>query len=251
MVIEAVVFDLGGVLIDSERLWDDARRQVVDRYGGRWPEQATAAMQGMSSVEWSAYLRHDLGVPLGEDQIIEEVVGHLLDRYRRQLPLLPGALEAVARTGSRWPLGLASSANRVVIDEVLALSGLRAAFRVTVSSEEVPRGKPHPDVYLEATRQLGVAPGHCAAVEDSVNGIRAAVAAGLRVVAVPNRDFRPPAEDLARAHVLLESLSDLTVEAIDRLGDGAGGRAPDHVDEEEMDSFPASDPHSDWAGPPG
>lgn len=249
-MIEAVVFDLDGVLLDSERLWDDARRLVVERHGGQWRDQATAAMQGMSSVEWSAYLRQELGVGLDEGRIVDAVLAILLERYRRELPLLPGALDAVGRIGSRWPLGLASSSNRPVIDEVLAVRGLAAAFRVTVSSEEVPRGKPHPDVYLEATRRLGAAPGRCVAVEDSVNGIRAARAAGLRVVAVPNRDFPPPAEELAAADLVVESLSDLTVDAIARLDERPGEPVTDRVDEEEIESFPASDPHSDWAGPP-
>ncbi|HUJ65903.1 MAG TPA: HAD family phosphatase, partial [Acidimicrobiales bacterium] len=203
-MIGAVVFDLDGVLLDSERVWDNARRQVVAEHGGRWREGATAAMQGMSSTEWSAYLRDQLGVDLDREDIVALVVDQLLDRYRRDLPLLPGAQETVRRVAARWPLGLASSANRPVIDEVLALSGLAAEFRATVSSEEVPRGKPHPDVYLEAARRLGQPARACAAVEDSANGIRAAVAAGLSVAAVPNRDFPPPAEVLAQADLVVE-----------------------------------------------
>lgn len=217
-VIRAVVLDLDGVLIDSEQLWDQARREVVARHNGRWRAEATAAMQGMSSPEWSRYLRDALGVDLSPERIAEEVVANLLERYQRGLPLIPGALEAVRRIGQRWPLGLASSANRVVIDEVLAVAGLRDAFAVTVSSEEVPRGKPAPDVYLEAARRLGEPPSACAAVEDSANGIRSAVAAGLHAVAIPNRDYPPPADALAGADLIVESLSDLTLEAIDRLG---------------------------------
>ncbi|HET9731468.1 MAG TPA: HAD family phosphatase [Acidimicrobiales bacterium] len=248
-MIRAVVFDLDGVLLDSERLWDEARRRVTTQHGGRWTDQATAAMQGMSSVEWSAYLRHELGVQLDDPRIVGLVEGAVLDRYRQALPLLPGARQAVARIGGRWPLGLASSATRAVIDEVLALSGWAAAFRVTVSSEEVPRGKPHPDVYLEAARRLGVVPPSCVAVEDSGNGIRAARAAGLRVSAVPNRDFPPEPEVLAAADLAVGTLSELTVGALARLGDGPAPTVVDRVDEEEVESFPASDPHSDWAGP--
>lgn len=249
-VIEAVVFDLDGVLVDSELLWDAARRQVVNDHGGRWRQDATAAMQGMSSREWSAYLRDQLGVDVDQQLIVELVVAALLDRYRQNLPLLPGALEAVARIGHRWPLGLASSANRPVIDDFLALSGLAEAFAVTVSSEEVRRGKPHPDVYLETCRQLGVPAGHCVAVEDSSNGIRAAVAAGMRVAAIPNRDFPPEPEVLDEVDLVVDRLYDLTVSAISRLGDGAMQGAADPVDEQEIESFPASDSHSDWAGPP-
>jgi HAD superfamily hydrolase (TIGR01509 family) len=216
-VIRAVVFDLDGVLIDSEQLWDQARREVAARHNGRWRADATTAMQGMSSPEWSRYLRDALGVELSPDRIAEEVVANLLQRYERGLPLLPGAIEAVRRLGRRWPLGLASSANRVVIDKVLAVAGLRGAFGATVSSEEVPRGKPAPDVYLEAARRLGQPPAACAAVEDSGNGIRSAAAAGLHVVVIPNQDYPPPADALAEAGLVASSLDDLTVEAVGRL----------------------------------
>ena len=159
-------------------------------HNGHWRAGATAAMLGMSSVEWSEYLRDILGVDLAPDRIVDLVVANLLGQYRRRLPLIPGAVAAVRRIGRRWPLALASSAGRPVIDAVLAISGLRREFQVTVSSEEVPRGKPAPDVYLEAARRLGQPPRACAAVEDSANGIRSALAAGLRVVAVPTRTTR-------------------------------------------------------------
>jgi HAD superfamily hydrolase (TIGR01509 family) len=247
-VTDAVVFDLDGVLLDSEPLWDAARREVTSENGGRWVDDATTAMQGMSSPEWARYLHDVLGVQLAPERIIDLVVGRLLDRYQNGLPLLPGAVEAVRRIGSRWPLGLASSANRVVLDTVLRLAGVQDAFSVTVSSEEVRRGKPAPDVYLEAARQLGFSPVHCVAIEDSANGIRAAVAAGLRVVAVPNREFPPPSGVLARAALVIDRLDDLTVERIDRLSDGSEDRREQRLDEEEAESFPASDPHSGWAG---
>jgi len=208
------VFDLDGVLVDSEQLWDQARREVVARHHGTWRTEATTAMQGMSSGEWAGYLRGTLSVDLPAGQVIDEVVDGLLRRYRRALPLLPGAVAAVRRIGQRWPLGLASSANRVVIDEVLAVAGLHDAFQATVSSEEVPRGKPAPDVYLEAARRLARPPAACAAVEDSANGISSALAAGLRVVAIPNRDFPPPPAVLAGAHRVLGTLAELTPDAL-------------------------------------
>jgi len=216
-VIRAVVFDLDGVLLDSERLWDQARREVTIQHNGHWRADATAAMLGMSSVEWSRYMRDNLGVDLPPDQIVDLVVADLLERYRRGLPLLPGAIAAVRRIGQRWPLALASSAGRPVIDTVLAIAGLQHEFQATVSSEEVPRGKPAPDVYLEATRRLGQPPGACAAVEDSANGIRSALAAGLHVVAIPNRDYPPPASVLAKAQLVIDSLAGLTTERVDQL----------------------------------
>ena len=222
-VIRAVVFDLDGVLLDSERLWDQARREVAAQHHGRWRADATAAMLGMSSVEWSRYMRDTLGVDLAPGQIVDLVVANLLEHYRHGLPLIPGAVAAVRRIGGRWPLALASSAGRPVINAVLAIAGLQNAFQATVSSEEVPRGKPAPDVYLEAATRLGQSPLACAAVEDSANGIRSALAAGLRVVAIPNPDYPPPDSVLARAQVVIGSLADLTVALVDRLDAGDAG----------------------------
>jgi HAD superfamily hydrolase (TIGR01509 family) len=209
-VIEAVVFDLDGVLLDSEQVWDEVREALVKERGGRWHEQAQTEMMGMSSVEWSRYMHDELDLPEPPEEISAEVVQRLDEVYRKRLPLIDGAREAVERLAARWPLGLASSSNREVIDLVLDLSGLARYFRVTVSSEEVPRGKPAPDVYLEAARGLGVPPERCAAVEDSHNGIRSAKAAGMRVIAIPNQHYPPGEEALALADVTLGSLAELT-----------------------------------------
>jgi HAD superfamily hydrolase (TIGR01509 family) len=213
-MIRAVIFDLDGVIIESEQLWDDARRAVAAEHGGQWRNEATTAMQGMSSVEWGAYMHDAVGVDLPADAIIDRVVDNLLDRYREHVPLIPGAIEAVERVGAEWPLAVASSANRSVIAVVLDLTGLTDAFAATVSSEEVIRGKPAPDVYLEAARRLDVPASECAAVEDSTSGIRSAVAAGLRVVAVPNRAYPPEPDALAEAAVVLHDLDELTVETV-------------------------------------
>ena len=218
-MIRAVVFDLDGVLVDSERLWDQARREVAIEHNGQWRADATAAMLGMSSVEWSEYMRDTVDVDLPAAQIVDLVVANLLEQYRRRLPLIPGAREAVQRIGRRWPLALASSAGRPVIDTVLAVAGLQHEFQATVASEEVSRGKPAPDVYLEAARRLGQPPEACAAVEDSANGIRSALAAGLHVVAIPNRDYPPPASVLAEAQLVIDSLADLTVERVEQLAE--------------------------------
>jgi HAD superfamily hydrolase (TIGR01509 family) len=209
-VIEAVVFDLDGVLLDSEQVWDEVREELVKERGGRWHDRAQTEMMGMSSVEWSRYMHDELGLPEPPEEISAEVVRRLDEVYRKRLPLIDGAHEAVERLAARWPLGLASSSNREVIDLVLDLSGLARFFRVTVSSEEVPRGKPAPDVYLEAARGLGVLSERCAAVEDSDNGIRSAKSAGMRVIAIPNQHYPPGDEALALADVTLGSLAELT-----------------------------------------
>ncbi len=213
-MIDAVVFDLDGVLLDSEQLWDEVREALTRERGGRWSERAQADMMGMSSPEWSRYMHDALGLSESPDEIAEEVVRRMEARYRERLPLIPGAREAVERLAARWPLGLASSSNRPMIDLALELGGLAPLFAVTVSSEEVGRGKPAPDVYLEAVRRLGVEPARAAAVEDSANGIRSAHAAGLRVVAIPNAHFPPDDESLALADVVLDSLTDLTAESV-------------------------------------
>jgi HAD superfamily hydrolase (TIGR01509 family) len=214
--IAAVIFDLDGVLIDSEAVWNAARREVALRHGGRWPSDAQRVMMGMSSTEWSRYMHDELGAAMSAEQISATVVARLEDLYRERLPVLPGAGEAVIRVAREWPLGLASSANRPIIELVLELSGLESCFAATVSSEEVPRGKPAPDVYLEAARRIGAPPGDCAAVEDSSNGLRSAAAAGMTVLAVPNREF-PPADDaLDLAADVLGSIMELTPERIRR-----------------------------------
>ena len=209
-MIEAVVFDLDGVLLDSEQIWDEVREQLARERDGRWHDGAQRAMMGMSSTEWSQYMHDEIGLPEPPEEISAEVVRRLEARYRQPLPLLDGAVEAVDRLAARWPLGIASSSNREVIDLVLDLSGLAPLFKVTVSSEEVARGKPAPDVYLEAARRLGVAPERSAAIEDSENGIRAAKAAGMRVVAIPNPHFPPDPEALEQADVTLRSLAELS-----------------------------------------
>jgi HAD superfamily hydrolase (TIGR01509 family) len=216
-VIDAVVFDLDGLLLDTEQLWDEVREQLARERGGRWSERAQADMMGMSSPEWSRYMHEVVGLAEPPDEIADEVVRRMAARYRERLPLLPGAGEAVERLAARWLLGLASSSNRPLIELALEAGGLAPFFRATVSSEEVARGKPAPDVYLEACRRLGVDCKRAAAIEDSRNGIRSAHAAGMKVVAIPNAHFPPDEESLALADVVLSSLAELDADVIDRL----------------------------------
>ena len=214
-MIDAVVFDLDGVIVDSEHVWDEARQQLAEERGGRWHEQASRDMMGMSSPEWSRYMHDVIGLRESPEEINAEVVRRLQAVYRKGVPLIPGAVEAVKRLAAGWPLGLASSSNREVIDFVLEASGLAHSFAATVSSEEVSRGKPAPDVYLEAARRLDVEPVRCAAVEDSENGISSAKAAGMRTIAIPNPRY-PPAEDaLAESDLVLGSIDELTPEVVE------------------------------------
>jgi len=214
-VIDGVVFDLDGVLLDSEQVWDGVREELARERGGRWHDRAQRDMMGMSSPEWSRYMHEVVGLSETPQEISAEVVRRLEELYRERLPALPGAREAVERLAARWPLALASSSNRELIDLSLELLGVAQLFQATVSSEEVAHGKPAPDVYLEAARRLGIEPDRAAAVEDSHNGIGSARAAGMRVLAIPNRHFPPDADALAEADAVLESLADLTVDAVE------------------------------------
>lgn len=216
--VQAVVFDLDGVLVDSEELWDEVRRSLAAEAGRQWPPGATRAMQGMSTAEWSAYLTETVGVPSRPEDVAATVIDRMLTRYRSGLPLLPGAVEVVQRLGSLWALGLASSSPRRLIDAVLTSAGLARRFSISVSTEEVAAGKPAPAVYQEVVRWLGVDAQAVVAVEDSSNGLRSAAASGVHVIAVPNASY-PPAEDaLALASVVVDSLDDVTQELVRSLG---------------------------------
>ena len=215
--VAAVIFDLDGVLVDSESAWGEIRERFTKREGGSWRREAVREMQGMSSTEWSRYMRDRLEVPLAPEDISSRVADEVAGLYRERLPLLPGAIQAVRSLAARWPLAVASSANRGLIDLVVELAGLEDSFRATVSSEEVGRGKPAPDVYLEAARRLGVDPAECVAVEDSTNGIRSAHEAGMAVIAIPNRDFPPDDQALELADRVLDSLAELTPDGVYEL----------------------------------
>ena len=215
--VGAVVFDLDGVVIDSEPVWEAVRRRVVEESGGHWAPDAQARLMGMSTGEWSRYLSVDLGVGLSPAQVADLVIGRVAEAYAVHLPLMPSATRVVRSLAARWPLGLASSSPRRLIDTVLDASGLRDLFAVAVSTEEVPHGKPAPDVYLLAADRLAVPPDRCVAVEDSSNGVQAADAAGMPCVAVPQPRYPVPPEVLSRATRVLTSLGDLSVELVASL----------------------------------
>jgi len=215
--IRAVVFDLDGVIIDSEEVWEEVRRGYVAESGRAFLPDSQDRMMGMSTAEWSRHLADEVGVPGTPEQVAAEVLARMAARYRTDLPLIPGAVEAVRRLGRRYPLALASSSARILIDQVLDTAGLTDAFGVTLSTEEVPRGKPAPDVYLAAADKLGLPPEACAAVEDSSNGLRSAGAAGMAVVAVPHGVYPPAPDAIALAALVVRSIGELTPEAVENL----------------------------------
>ena len=216
-MIAAVVFDLDGVIVDSEQVWDEVRERYTRESGGTYIETATRDMMGMSAPEWSRYMSQRLGVPGTPAEINAAVVERMLERYGEAPPLIDGAVDAVRAIAARWPVAIASSSNPELIEVVLRVSGLAQVVRVAVSSQEVARGKPAPDVYLEAARRLGVDPHSCVAIEDSHNGIRSAHTAGMTVVAVPNAHFPPDDEALALADLTVPTLAALTPSELERL----------------------------------
>lgn len=204
--VDAVIFDLDGVLIDSEQVWDEVRQTFAAAHGGTWTPTATRDMQGMSTPEWGAYLVSDVGVQLTAAETSAGVIAEMEKAYAAHLPVIPGAVDAVRAVLSRYPVAIASSAPAVLIKVFLEVTGLPVP--VAVSSESCAAGKPSPDVYLAAAGQLGVSPASCYAVEDSTNGLKAALAAGMSVLAVPNPHFPPAADVLAQVRVL-SSIADL------------------------------------------
>src|SRR5487761_247774 len=216
-MIEAVVFDLDGVLIDSEPVWEQVRRQVVAEHGGHWAADAQRRLMGMSTAEWARYLSEDLGVGLPPETVASLVIDRMTARYTERLPLMPGAAEAVRRLAARWPLGLASSSPPSLIDTVLDAASLRGSFVTAMSTEQVARGKPAPDIYLAVAAELGRRPDRCAAVEDSANGLRSAAAAGLQVIAIPQPSYPPGDSVLGPARLVLPGLAGLTPAAVAAL----------------------------------
>ena len=216
-MIEAVVFDLDGVLVDSEPVWEQVRRGLVAEQGGQWAPDAQRRIMGMSTPEWARYLSEDLGVGLPPDRVAALVIERMAARYREHVPLMDGAVDAVHRMAARWPLAVASSAPTTLIETVLASARLRSFFKVVMSTEQVTHGKPAPDIYLAVTAELGCAPPQAAAVEDSSNGLRSGAAAGLRVIAIPQPEYPPDPDALAQASLVLPNLAGLTVNAVAAL----------------------------------
>jgi HAD superfamily hydrolase (TIGR01509 family) len=216
-LVAAVVFDLDGVLLDSEPVWEVVRRGYVEQHGGRWTPEVQRRLMGMSTEEWSTYLSDVIGNAASATEVRETVVGEMRERYQQELPLMPHARATVADLAASWPLGMASASPRMLVDVVVDQAGLTERFAVTVSADEVSRGKPAPDVYLLAASRLGVSPEGCVAVEDSSNGLRAASAAGMTVVAVPHPRYPPAAEALARADLVLPDLAALGPSQLESL----------------------------------
>ncbi|MEV0425334.1 HAD family phosphatase [Micromonospora sp. NPDC050495] len=217
-MVDAVLFDLDGVLVDSEPVWEEVRRAYVAAHGGTWQPDTQRRLMGMSTAEWAAYLSGELGVDRSAEQVAAEVVAEMTRRYAQRVPLIDDADVVVRRMAARWPLGLASSSPTRLIAAALDAMGLTDAFGATLSTEETARGKPAPDVWLAVAARLGVDPARCVAIEDSSNGVRSAAAAGMRVVAVPHGSYPLDPDAAALAAVLLPAIGALTPELVAGLG---------------------------------
>jgi len=210
-----VIFDLDGVIVDSEIWWDEVRSAFAAARGRTWTTDDRAAVMGANSRGWSRIMRERLGLDLADEAIETAIVDGVVARFETDgAPRIDGAVEAVRRIAASRPVAIASSAHRRVIDAALDATGLAGTFDVVLSSDDVPHGKPAPDVYLEVARLMGVEPARALVVEDSRNGVLAGKAAGMTVVLVPN-DSVPPAPGTADvADVVLERLADLDPDAI-------------------------------------
>ena len=223
----AVIFDMDGVLLDSNDTWEAVMGELFALAGKSLSDlDQDSFMGGDNSLQWAAFLRQLLGLEMTDEEIVQWVVDRMNVRYNSHLPLIPGAVDVVARLASQFPLGLASSSPREVIHLVLRRSGMDDLFQVWVSSDDVACGKPAPDVFLLCCERLGVEPARCAAVEDSRVGIRSAKAAGLRVIAVPGLVFPLDAETLALADAVISSIDELEPEFARSLMD-VGSEASD------------------------
>lgn len=207
ILIKAVVFDLDGLLIDSEPVWFRARAEMFGRFGLEWTDADQKRLMGVSTATWIEYLTKKLQGRMSSTEIAEESLSKMVSYYRAgEVPLMPGAGQALEACAGRYKLGLASGSPRVLIDAALSGATWQLFFSEMLSSDEVNRGKPAPDAYLEIMRRMGVASKETVVIEDSGNGILAGKAAGVRVIAVPNPNLLPAPEALREADAVIDSL---------------------------------------------
>lgn len=210
-MIEAVVFDMDGVIIDSEPVWQQVRVDLVTEHGAVWTDADGDAVRGSESEFWATMVSQRLAGALTPDEVFEEIMRRMVNVYEEHLPLFPGSVEAIERVGSRYRVAVASGSPRMLVDLVLAGSGLDRIAEAVGYGDEVARGKPAPDVYLDVLSRMDVAPANAIGVEDSVAGLTSLLAAGMRAIAVVSPDYELPPEILARTEARLEALADLTI----------------------------------------
>lgn len=213
-MIKAIIFDMDGLLIDSEPKWDRARADMAERLGKEWGRKDHEAVMGVSTEEWAAYMRDTWNIDMSLKDIVEEIVSRMRDYYREQIPFRKNAVEAVNLAADNYRTALASGSERSLIDIVTASEQLAGKFEVVLSADQVERGKPHPDVYLETAKRLGVEPEYCLCLEDSKNGMLAGLNAGFKVIGIPDKDFPVEQAVLDKVDAVLGSLDEFTLELL-------------------------------------
>lgn len=206
---------MDGLLIDSEPVWNAARSQMAAEHGVSWTRDDHFNVMGVSTVEWIQYMVDRIGLTMPPDQVEETVIGHMVAMYEDGIPFRPHAVEKVQWMASLYPSCIASGSPRQLIDIVAQDRRIAPYLEFTLAADEVGRGKPHPDIYLETARRLGIEPQHCLCIEDSPFGILSGARAGMKVIGIPDPEMPLSAEQSQHAHLILRSLAHLTPEALD------------------------------------
>jgi HAD superfamily hydrolase (TIGR01509 family) len=214
MAIKAVIFDMDGVLVESETYWWKSRVEFAAEIGKAWTDADHRRAMGRSTIEWAELMKERLEIDMSLEAIIEDVKSRVMAHYEEHMPSRPYALEAVAGIAREFRVGLASGSPTVLINHVLRLTGLDQVFETVVYGDEIPNGKPAPDSYLHALKVMGVAPDEAAGIEDSSAGVRALVNAGMYTVGAPMPEFPLPADIVALCDRVIVSLDQFTPELV-------------------------------------
>jgi mannitol-1-/sugar-/sorbitol-6-/2-deoxyglucose-6-phosphatase len=217
LTIQAVIFDMDGVLVDSEVYWRKSREEFARALGKVWTDEDQRLAMGRNTIEWAHVMQTRLNLDMSLEQIMADVKARVIAHYEQRLPVLPGALEAVRTAASAYRIALASGSPTEIIQEVMRLTGLDQVFEAIVYGDDMPNGKPAPDIYLETARRLNIPPAQCVGIEDSANGIRSVKAAGMIAIAVPSPEFPLPDEVLRLADQVMPSLETFSVELVQSL----------------------------------
>ena len=217
MPIEAIIYDMDGVLVDSEVYWDKSRVEFASDRGKVWSDDFQRLAMGRSTVGWATVMQEQLGLDETIDDIIAEMKARVIAHYEERMPTRPGALESVALMQRHFRVGLASGSPTEIIKAVLSITGLDQIFEVMIYGDEVARGKPAPDIYLEALKVLGVSPANSLGIEDSANGLRSLKAAGMFAVAAPSPGYPLPDDVLALADAHITTLEAFSPDLVRRI----------------------------------
>ena len=217
-MIEAIVWDMDGLLIDSEPVWNMARKQMAAAHGMHdWNQQDHFNVMGTSTDEWVSYMIKRIGLPMTPTEVETAMIDHMAAIYQNEIPFLPDAVEKIAWAASRYPSCIASGSPRKLLDLVAADPRVAPYMQFTLAADEVGIGKPNPAVYIEAAKRLGIAPENCLCLEDSPNGVLAGSRAGMKVINIPDPEMPLTAEQANHAHLVLDNLAQFTADTITQI----------------------------------